>query len=83
VFASLIKGPLEKMLGTRGKASTGILGLVLSIYNHGYDVLLEGLWSYLGEVVLYMAVVLIAGALTSKFNPQEGQTLAPSLSSEF
>lgn len=83
VFASLIKRPLEKMLGTRGKASTGIIGLVLSIYNHGYDVLLEGLWSSLGEVVLYMTVVLFAGALTSKFNPQEGQTLAPSLSSEF
>ena len=66
-LAYLLKGPLEKAIGTKSPNSSGIISLLLSIYNNGFTPIFEGLLTSVAEIILYMLVVISAGALTSFF----------------
>ena len=63
--SNMLKKPLEKSLGTRSPNSSGIIALLLSIYNHGFQGIFDSMLSSFAEIVFYMLVIVISGATFS------------------
>ena len=64
--SSMLKRPLEKSLGTRSPNSSGIIALLLSIYNHGFQGIFDSMLTSSAEIVLYMLVIVVSGAAFSQ-----------------
>ena len=63
--SNLLKKPLEKQFGTRSPNSSGIIALLLSIYNHGFHGIFDSFLISIAEIVFYMLIIMISGATFS------------------
>ena len=62
---SIKKNPHK--IGTKSPNSSGIIAILLSIYNHGFSGIFESILSSTAEIVLYMLAIITVGILTSHF----------------
>lgn len=65
--SNMLKKPLEKQFGTRSPNSSGIIALLLSIYNHGFQGIFDSFLTSIAEIVFYMLIIMISGATFSHF----------------
>ena len=63
--SGMLKSPLEKKFGTRSPNSSGVIALLLSIYNHGFQRIFESILNAFAEIVFYMLVIMVSGAFFS------------------
>lgn len=68
LLSSMAKAPLEKIIGTKAPKSSGIIGLLLSIYNEGFKGIFESIFSSFAEMILYIVVIIGSGSLASHYN---------------